>query len=207
MVVETKLYSVFNTGLVYCLGTTYDAKPQVAKAHRWSTQTSMPKETSTLVKVKRTSSVIFCILSVLQTRQPVFVQLLQGVFRVYHCNWLNPVQKASVEACIKVLSDVGKILGKCHVHDVALPERAVCHIITGAKWNESTFLTFSAKSRAIAIPVDLDSQVNNLFVKSNNVVQKSILNWRLSAKNTSRRDSGLTTSKDYRNIIERLQVS
>ncbi|XP_034023350.1 inositol 1,4,5-trisphosphate receptor type 1-like [Thalassophryne amazonica] len=104
----------------------------------------------------------------LQTRQPVFVQLLQGVFRVYHCNWLNPLQKASVEACIKVLSDV-------------------------------------AKSRAIAIPVDLDSQVNNLFVKSNNVVQKSILNWRLSAKNTSRRDSLLTTSKDYRNIIERLQ--
>uniref|UniRef100_H3C9T0 Inositol 1,4,5-trisphosphate receptor n=1 Tax=Tetraodon nigroviridis TaxID=99883 RepID=H3C9T0_TETNG len=104
----------------------------------------------------------------LQTRQPVFVQLLQGVFRVYHCNWLNPVQKASVEACIKVLSDV-------------------------------------AKSRAIAIPVDLDSQVNNLFVKSNNVVQKSILSWRLSAKNTSRRDSSLTTSKDYRNIIERLQ--
>ncbi|XP_053725240.1 inositol 1,4,5-trisphosphate receptor type 1 isoform X1 [Synchiropus splendidus] len=103
-----------------------------------------------------------------ETRQPVFVQLLQGVFRVYHCNWLNPVQKASVEACIKVLSDV-------------------------------------AKSRAIAIPVDLDSQVNNLFVKSNNVVQKSILNWRLSAKNTSRRDSGLTTSRDYRNIIERLQ--
>uniref|UniRef100_A0A673C154 Inositol 1,4,5-trisphosphate receptor n=1 Tax=Sphaeramia orbicularis TaxID=375764 RepID=A0A673C154_9TELE len=107
-------------------------------------------------------------LAVRHTRQPVFVQLLQGVFRVYHCNWLNPVQKASVEACIKVLSDV-------------------------------------AKSRAIAIPVDLDSQVNNLFVKSNNVVQKSILNWRLSAKNTSRRDSGITTSKDYRNIIERLQ--
>lgn len=71
----------------------------------------------------------------------------------------------------------------------------------------AAFFCFSAKSRAIAIPVDLDSQVNNLFVKSNNVVQKSILNWRLSAKNTSRRDSGLTTSKDYRNIIERLQVS
>ncbi|KAI4827064.1 hypothetical protein KUCAC02_030490 [Chaenocephalus aceratus] len=103
-----------------------------------------------------------------ETRQPVFVQLLQGVFRVYHCNWLNPVQKASVEACIKVLSDV-------------------------------------AKSRTIAIPVDLDSQVNNLFVKSNNVVQKTILSWRLSTKNTTRRDSGLTSSKDYRNIIERLQ--
>lgn len=89
------------------------------------------QKTGTLVKVKRTSSIIFCILSVLQTRQPVFVQLLQGVFRVYHCNWLNPVQKASVEACIKVLSDVGKILGKRHVHDVALPERTMCHIITG----------------------------------------------------------------------------
>uniref|UniRef100_A0A8C1LRP2 Inositol 1,4,5-trisphosphate receptor n=1 Tax=Cyprinus carpio TaxID=7962 RepID=A0A8C1LRP2_CYPCA len=104
----------------------------------------------------------------LQTRQPVFVQLLQGVFRVYHCNWLVPAQKASVESCIKVLSDV-------------------------------------AKSRAIAIPVDLDSQVNNLFVKSNNVVQKTLLNWRMSARNASRRDSTLTTSKDYRNIIERLQ--
>ncbi|KAJ7999043.1 hypothetical protein DPEC_G00211300 [Dallia pectoralis] len=104
----------------------------------------------------------------LQTRQPVFVQLLQGVFRVYHCNWLNPTQKASVEACIKVLSDV-------------------------------------AKNRTIAIPVDLDSQVNNLFVKSNNVVTKSILSWRLSAKNAPRRDSNSTTSISYRNIIERLQ--
>ena len=43
-----------------------------------------------------------------QTRQPVFVQLLQGVFRVYHCNWLAPSQKASVESCIRVLSDVGE---------------------------------------------------------------------------------------------------
>uniref|UniRef100_M4A104 Inositol 1,4,5-trisphosphate receptor n=1 Tax=Xiphophorus maculatus TaxID=8083 RepID=M4A104_XIPMA len=104
----------------------------------------------------------------LQTRQPVFVQLLQGVFRVYHCNWLNPAQKHSVEGCIKVLSDV-------------------------------------AKSRAIAIPVDLDSQVNNLFVKPNNMVQKTLLNWKQSAKNTSRRESSLCASKDYRNIIEKLQ--
>ncbi|MFT7800745.1 inositol 1,4,5-trisphosphate receptor type 1 isoform X2 [Arapaima gigas] len=104
----------------------------------------------------------------LQTRQPVFVQLLQGVFRVYHCNWLLPAQKGSVESCIKVLSDV-------------------------------------AKSRAIAIPVDLDSQVNNLFVKSNNIVQKTAMSWRLSARNAARRDSILTTSHDYRNIIERLQ--
>uniref|UniRef100_H3A1P5 Inositol 1,4,5-trisphosphate receptor n=1 Tax=Latimeria chalumnae TaxID=7897 RepID=H3A1P5_LATCH len=104
----------------------------------------------------------------LQTRQPVFVQLLQGVFRVYHCNWLLPTQKASVESCIKVLSDV-------------------------------------AKSRAIAIPVDLDSQVNNLFLKSHNIVQKTAMSWRLSARNAARRDSVLAASRDYRNIIERLQ--
>ncbi|XP_049622307.1 inositol 1,4,5-trisphosphate receptor type 1 isoform X2 [Suncus etruscus] len=104
----------------------------------------------------------------LQTRQPVFVQLLQGVFRVYHCNWLLPSQKASVESCIRVLSDV-------------------------------------AKSRAIAIPVDLDSQVNNLFLKSHNIVQKTALNWRLTARNAARRDSVLAASRDYRNIIERLQ--
>ncbi|XP_076124341.1 inositol 1,4,5-trisphosphate-gated calcium channel ITPR1 isoform X1 [Alosa pseudoharengus] len=104
----------------------------------------------------------------LQTRQPVFVQLLQGVFRVYHCNWLVPGQKGNVENCIKVLSDV-------------------------------------AKSRTIAIPVDLDCQVNNLFVKSNNIVQKTALSWRQSARNAARKDSVLATSRDYRNIIERLQ--
>uniref|UniRef100_A0A672SQG8 Inositol 1,4,5-trisphosphate receptor n=1 Tax=Sinocyclocheilus grahami TaxID=75366 RepID=A0A672SQG8_SINGR len=104
----------------------------------------------------------------LQTRQPVFVQLLQGVFRVYHCNWLLPSQKGNVEACIKVLSDV-------------------------------------AKGRAIAIPVDLDCQVNNLFMKSNNIVQKTALSWRQSVRNAIRRDSVMTTSRDYRNIIERLQ--
>ncbi|XP_062854005.1 inositol 1,4,5-trisphosphate receptor type 1 [Trichomycterus rosablanca] len=102
----------------------------------------------------------------LQTRQPVFVQLLQGVFRVYHCHWLS--QKGSVEACIKVLSDVAKV-------------------------------------RAIAIPVDLDCQVNNLFIKSNNIVQKTALSWRQSARNAARRDSVLAASRDYRNIIERLQ--
>lgn len=64
----------------------------------------------------------------------------------------------------------------------------------------------SAKGRAIAIPVDLDNQVNNLFVKSNNIVQKTAMSWRLSARNAARRDSVVTASRDYRNIIERLQV-
>uniref|UniRef100_A0A8C7X1S1 Inositol 1,4,5-trisphosphate receptor n=1 Tax=Oryzias sinensis TaxID=183150 RepID=A0A8C7X1S1_9TELE len=104
----------------------------------------------------------------LQTRQPVFVQLLQGVYRVYHCQWLIPTQKGFVESCIKVLSDV-------------------------------------AKSRTIAIPVDLDNQVNNLFVKSNSIVQKTAMSWRLSVRNAARRDSVVTSSPNYRNIIERLQ--
>ena len=64
----------------------------------------------------------------------------------------------------------------------------------------------TAKGRAIAIPVDLDNQVNNLFVKSNNIVQKTAMSWRLSARNAARKDSVVTASRDYRNIIERLQV-
>lgn len=64
----------------------------------------------------------------------------------------------------------------------------------------------TAKGRAIAIPVDLDNQVHNLFVKSNNIVQKTAMSWRLSARNAARRDSVVTASRDYRNIIERLQV-
>lgn len=65
---------------------------------------------------------------------------------------------------------------------------------------------WTAKGRAIAIPVDLDNQVHNLFVKSNNIVQKTAMSWRLSARNAARRDSVVTASRDYRNIIERLQV-
>ena len=64
----------------------------------------------------------------------------------------------------------------------------------------------TAKGRAIAIPVDLDNQVHNLFVKSNNIVQKTAMSWRLSVRNAARRDSVVTASRDYRNIIERLQV-
>lgn len=72
--------------------------------------------------------------------------------------------------------------------------------------NLHVFVHKQAKSRAIAIPSDLDNQVNNLFVKSNNIVQKTALSWRLSVRNSTRRESVVTTSRDYRNIIERLQV-
>uniref|UniRef100_A0A8C1LRZ7 Inositol 1,4,5-trisphosphate receptor n=1 Tax=Cyprinus carpio TaxID=7962 RepID=A0A8C1LRZ7_CYPCA len=162
-----KLFENFLVDICRVCNNTSDRKHADITLESYVTETVMSIVTTFFSSPFSDQSTTFQELSSL-TRQPVFVQLLQGVFRVYHCNWLVPAQKASVESCIKVLSDV-------------------------------------AKSRAIAIPVDLDSQVNNLFVKSNNVVQKTLLNWRMSARNASRRDSTLTTSKDYRNIIERLQ--
>jgi len=78
------------------------------------------------------------------------------------------------------------------------------HLPCKLETHESSFFCV-AKSRAIAIPVDLDSQVNNLFLKSHNIVQKTAMNWRLTARNAARRDSVLAASRDYRNIIERLQ--
>ncbi|MCJ8744215.1 hypothetical protein PDJAM_G00115810 [Pangasius djambal] len=157
-----KLFENFLVDICRVCNNTSDRKHADSTLERYVTETVMSIVTTFFSSPFSDQS------TSLQTRQPVFVQLLQGVFRVYHCSWLMPTQKASVESCIKVLSDV-------------------------------------AKSRAIAIPVDLDSQVNNLFVKSNNVVQKTILNWRMSARNASRRDSTISASKDYRNIIERLQ--
>uniref|UniRef100_A0ABM0MCB0 Inositol 1,4,5-trisphosphate receptor-like n=1 Tax=Saccoglossus kowalevskii TaxID=10224 RepID=A0ABM0MCB0_SACKO len=40
------------------------------------------------------------------TRQPVFVKLLQGAFRVSQCSWLSGQQKFHVETCIKTLTDM-----------------------------------------------------------------------------------------------------
>ncbi|XP_017566428.1 inositol 1,4,5-trisphosphate receptor type 1 isoform X6 [Pygocentrus nattereri] len=163
-----KLFENFLVDICRVCNNTSDRKHADSTLERYVTETVMSIVTTFFSSPFSDQSTSLQVARHMYTRQPVFVQLLQGVFRVYHCSWLMPTQKATVESCIKVLSDV-------------------------------------AKSRAIAIPVDLDSQVNNLFVKSNNVVQKTILNWRMSARNASRRDSTLTTSKDCRNIIERLQ--
>ncbi|XP_067860775.1 inositol 1,4,5-trisphosphate-gated calcium channel ITPR2 isoform X2 [Heptranchias perlo] len=64
-----------------------------------------------------------------------------------------------------------------------------------------------AKSRAIAIPVDLDSQVNTLFMRTHsNMVQRAAIGWRMSARSAPRyRDAIGGPSLDYRNIIEKLQ--
>ncbi|KAL0130573.1 hypothetical protein PUN28_002308 [Cardiocondyla obscurior] len=43
-----------------------------------------------------------------QTRQPIFVQLLHAAFNVSQCAWLNAGQRFNVENCIRTLSDVAK---------------------------------------------------------------------------------------------------
>ncbi|KAF0041275.1 hypothetical protein F2P81_007173 [Scophthalmus maximus] len=62
-----------------------------------------------------------------------------------------------------------------------------------------------AKARAIAIPVDLDSQVNTLSLKvHSNMVQRAAKDWRTSARTRPRKEP--LGTPDYKNIIEKLQV-
>uniref|UniRef100_A0A3Q3J9U7 Inositol 1,4,5-trisphosphate receptor n=1 Tax=Monopterus albus TaxID=43700 RepID=A0A3Q3J9U7_MONAL len=61
-----------------------------------------------------------------------------------------------------------------------------------------------AKARAIAIPVDLDSQVSVLSLKvHSNMVQRAAKDWRTSARTRPRKET--LGGPDYRNIIEKLQ--
>uniref|UniRef100_A0A8C6SHK6 Inositol 1,4,5-trisphosphate receptor n=1 Tax=Neogobius melanostomus TaxID=47308 RepID=A0A8C6SHK6_9GOBI len=83
-----------------------------------------------------------------------------------------------------------------------------CTWITSAqKTNiESCIKTLAdvAKARAIAIPVDLDSQVNTLSLKVHtNMVHRAAKDWRISARNRPRKEP--LGGPDYRNIIEKLQ--
>lgn len=75
---------------------------------------------------------------------------------------------------------------------------------------EKCFPSFSisAKNRGIAIPVDLDGQVNTLFMKNHSsTVQRAAMGWRLSARSGPRFKEALGgPAWDYRNIIEKLQV-
>ena len=48
----------------------------------------------------------------IKSRQPVFVRLLRGAFRVSQCLWLSGTQKYHVETCIKALSDIGKSVNR-----------------------------------------------------------------------------------------------
>ncbi|KAJ0028980.1 hypothetical protein NQD34_003977 [Periophthalmus magnuspinnatus] len=80
-------------------------------------------------------------------------------------------------------------------------------IISAQKTNiESCIKTLAdvAKARAIAIPVDLDSQVNTLSLKVHTtMVHRAAKDWRISARNRPRKEP--LDGPDYRNIIEKLQ--
>ncbi|XP_078369527.1 inositol 1,4,5-trisphosphate receptor-like isoform X2 [Oculina patagonica] len=101
----------------------------------------------------------------IKSRQPVFVRLLRGAFRLSQCSWMTGSQKYHVETCIKTLSDV-------------------------------------ARNRGIAIPADLESQIQALFTRSQ-LVMKHTRHWLSHGK--VRRDSMMNLSRDYRSIIEGLQ--
>ena len=62
----------------------------------------------------------------------------------------------------------------------------------------------AARNRGIAIPADLDSQIQALFTRSQ-LVMKHTRYWLSHGK--VRRDSMMNLSRDYRSIIEGLQVS
>ena len=51
---------------------------------------------------------LFAFFCFFQSRQPVFVRLLRGAFRLSQCSWMSGSQKYHVETCIKTLSDVGE---------------------------------------------------------------------------------------------------
>uniref|UniRef100_A0AAQ5ZMC5 Inositol 1,4,5-trisphosphate receptor n=1 Tax=Amphiprion ocellaris TaxID=80972 RepID=A0AAQ5ZMC5_AMPOC len=80
-------------------------------------------------------------------------------------------------------------------------------IISAQKANiESCIKTLAdvAKARAIAIPVDLDSQVNTLSLKvHSHMVQRAAKDWRTSARTRPRKEP--LGGPDYKNIIEKLQ--
>ncbi|EMP32781.1 Inositol 1,4,5-trisphosphate receptor type 2 [Chelonia mydas] len=141
----------------------------------------------------------------LQTHQPVFIQLLQSAFRIYNCNWPNPAQKASVESCIKTLAEValGSEMNPSRYKD----HTQISQDIKDPYDNKLLKALFQTKNRGIAIPVDLDSQVNTLFMKSHsNMVQRAAMGWRMSARSGPRfKEAFGGPAWDYRNIIEKLQ--
>ncbi|CAG4962499.1 unnamed protein product [Colias eurytheme] len=79
-----------------------------------------------------------------QTRQSIFVKLLQSTFRIYQCPWLNPPQKLNVEKCIRTLSEV-------------------------------------AKTRSIAIPLELEAKIQTVFEKAA-ALSRQTSKWLLASK-------------------------
>jgi len=45
---------------------------------------------------------------VMQTRQPIFIKLLQSTYRLISCPWLSGQQKFHIENCLRTLTDIGE---------------------------------------------------------------------------------------------------
>ncbi|KPJ04581.1 Inositol 1,4,5-trisphosphate receptor [Papilio xuthus] len=103
-----------------------------------------------------------------QTRQSIFVKLLQTTFRIYQCPWLTPPQKLNVEKCIRTLSEV-------------------------------------AKSRSIAIPLELEAKIQTVFEKAA-ALSRQTSKW-LQASKTSKLEKMASQSnlQNDRSVMEGLQ--
>ncbi|CAL7936482.1 unnamed protein product [Xylocopa violacea] len=110
-----------------------------------------------------------------QTRQPIFVQLLHAAFKVSQCAWLNAGQRFNVENCIRTLSDVERYL-----------------------------FGLAAKGRGIAIPTDLESQVASMFNKAA-MLSRQTSKWLQAAKQPKIERTQSQLMRLDRSIIEGLQ--
>nr|CAD7587881.1 unnamed protein product [Timema genevievae] len=159
-----------------------------------------------------------------QTRQPVFVQLLQAAFLMSQCTWLNASQRFSVENCIRTLSDVGIVENSFGKTSLKTPDQdlnpdspvtsrlvqhesdALDHAAT-KKMNKKLCVLCvhdSAKSCGIAIPSDLEGQVTSLFNKAA-LLSRQTSKWLQAAKTPKMERSQSQLMRLDRSIIEGLQ--
>ncbi|XP_061380179.1 inositol 1,4,5-trisphosphate receptor isoform X1 [Danaus plexippus] len=103
-----------------------------------------------------------------QTRQSIFVKLLQTTFRIYQCPWLTPPQKLNVEKCIRTLSEV-------------------------------------AKSRSIAIPLELEAKIQTVFEKAA-ALSRQTSKWLLASKSSKlEKMASQSNLQNDRSVMEGLQ--
>lgn len=104
----------------------------------------------------------------LQTRQSIFVKLLQVTFKICQCQWLTPAQRINVEKCIRTLSEV-------------------------------------AKSRSIAIPLDLEAKMQSVFEKAA-AFSRQTSKWLLATKTSKlEKAASQSTLHNDRSVMEGLQ--
>ncbi|CAH2240156.1 jg22130, partial [Pararge aegeria aegeria] len=103
-----------------------------------------------------------------QTRQSIFVKLLQTTFSIYKCPWLTPPQKLNVEKCIRTLSEV-------------------------------------AKTRSIAIPLELEAKIQTVFEKAA-ALSRQTSKWLLASKTAKlEKMASQTNLQNDRSVMEGLQ--